>query len=159
MTDGPHHPLPNDSGNLPEDLRRTLRDLYTPPGIGGEGMPTRRDAELFAAVRRLPAPARRGRWRFAVGSGLAAAVALAATLYWAAPRHEADHAPLYTRTGDIRDAYALARELKHSSDGKKDPAPAWWDANGDGRIDAADVDALALAAVQLAPGPSAGGAR
>jgi hypothetical protein len=116
-------------------------------------MPASRDAALFAALRRAPAPAAR-LWRLVAGAGLAAAVALAATVHWYAPRQS----PAYARTGDIRDAYSLARALqRESSDGKK--TPAWWDANHDGRVDSADVDALALAVVQLNPPASPGGVR
>jgi hypothetical protein len=91
-----------------------------------------------------------------VGSGLAAAVALAATLYWSmsSPQAPTSVASAYAPTGDIRDAYYLARQLQHASDGKGNPAlegPSreFWDANRDGRIDRTDVDLLALAVVQL----------
>jgi hypothetical protein len=48
---------------------------------------------------------------------------------------------------DIVDAYLLARRLEPS--GRADPA---WDLNRDGRVDRADVDAVARIAVAVTPG-------
>lgn len=143
----PHDPSPLPA--LPESLQQELRGLYSPPLPGAMAS---RDAAILAAARR--AGASRRSWRLAVGSGLAAAVALAASLYWSIPAPPAPTAAAsaYARTGDIRDAYYLARQLKQASDGNGTPAldsRGYWDANRDGRIDRTDVDALALAVVQL----------
>ncbi|HVS72495.1 MAG TPA: hypothetical protein VHQ47_14665, partial [Phycisphaerae bacterium] len=51
----------------------------------------------------------------------------------------------YVRTGDIRDAYFVARELAAGDGG----AVRGWDQNGDGVVDDGDVKALAMAAVRL----------
>ncbi len=48
---------------------------------------------------------------------------------------------------DILDAFAVARRL--DSGGR---APAAWDVNGDGAVDRADVDEIAMAAVSLKKG-------
>ena len=45
---------------------------------------------------------------------------------------------------DIRDALRLARCLEGGR-----PSEPRWDLNGDGRVDRADVDAIAMAAVRL----------
>ena len=87
--------------------------------------------------------ARRRRMRFALwsaGSLLAAAcVALVVSLSL--------HAPARERTGDIRDAFALARALR---DGAQVSAAD--DFNHDGSVDGADVRALAMVAVSLKGG-------
>jgi hypothetical protein len=132
---------------LPERLARELHDLYTP----ASPMTASRDAATIAAARQQFPAARSRRWRMAVGAGLAAAVAVAAALYSVSNRAAPD---AYVRTGDIRDAYFLARTIESASDGKKEihPVPSTllpWDANVDGRIDRVDVQALALAAVHI----------
>lgn len=48
---------------------------------------------------------------------------------------------------DIRDAFLLARRLAMGESPKRQ-----WDLNGDGKVDRADVDAIALAAVRLDEG-------
>ena len=50
---------------------------------------------------------------------------------------------------DILDAFALARHLKAGA-----PTRAEWDINQDGSINQADVDAVAMTAVQLNGGAS-----
>ena len=78
---------------------------------------------------------------------MAAAVALAAGIMW---RQYSGPAPAYARTGDIRDAVYLARQIKaHHGTGLPNAREGSWDANGDGVIDQRDVRLLALAAVKL----------
>jgi hypothetical protein len=147
----------DDSFDLPENLKSDLRGLFdnTPPYRGD-------DQAILSAARSAGRPVHKGR-RWAVGIGIAAAVAIAAILLpWGgdvpeatqvASHSEAPAAPAlakttalqpYTATGDIRDAYFVARSLQTSA--KLD---ARWDTNGDGSVDSKDSDALAAAAVSL----------
>ena len=155
MANGTSEFRPEDE--LPEGLREELRGLYSPP----TRMPAGRDEGILAAARRAGGGRRIG-WKRAVGMAMAACVAVAGTLFvmewgWRGERGEAKPAASaiaagYVRTGDIRDAFYLARELaKESPDGKKRGAglPAFWDANRDGVVDQGDVNALAVAAVAL----------
>ncbi len=140
--------------NFEERLAGGLKDLYAAPKFPGD------DARILAAARSAGEAALRGhgrgRWRWQVGFGIAAAVALAAGLYWSEFRNGSAGVPSaappaalaasYTHTGDIRDAYFVARQLK-----RHQTLAAGWDSNGDGVVDQKDVQALALAAVRLPP--------
>ncbi|MBI1372921.1 MAG: hypothetical protein GC159_09195 [Phycisphaera sp.] len=96
----------------------------------------------------------RGRWRWALPWGLAAAAALAVAatvsitlIRTDAPRAAADPRDIDANGRvDILDAFALARRLEQPLGGVD---PARVDVNGDGAVDAADVDAIAAAAVKL----------
>ena len=137
---------PEDNFTLPEKLHTELRALYTP----ARGM-NHRDAEILAAARQAgeAAIARRWYWRKFAAVGIAAAVALAAGLMW--HQYSSVHTRIYARTGDIRDAFYLARQIKShgGNDLQTNALEGSWDANGDGVIDEKDVRLLALAAVQL----------
>jgi hypothetical protein len=138
---------PNDNLDLPPELRKSLREMF-----GGPEFPAGRDAGILATAKR------RVRWpqRVIIAGGIAAAVALAATLFLVqSDHHSAMHVAgeaAYVRTGDIRDAFYVARELK-----AKKALEANWDANGDGVVDEKDVQTLALAAVKLSDARDAGG--
>jgi hypothetical protein len=136
-------------------LRSELKQLFAGPA---HGRSAEQDAQLLAAARSAGEATVRGhgRWRWRVGLGIAAAVAVAAGVLWsemfrlkdverpaAAP---AAVATSYQHTGDIRDAYFVARQLKQHR-----ALEAGWDANRDGVVDQKDVQALALAAVKLPP--------
>ena len=139
----------DDDLDLPPRMKEALRGLYS-----GGGISANRDAEILRVAKEAGIAAGRRRWRWAVGMGLAAAVALAGTLWMVeggGGRHGAKEAA-YVRTGDIRDAYYLARQLKAGHSPKDAGA---WDANHDGKIDDGDVQALAVAAVKR----DAGGVR
>ena len=126
----------DDNLELPEGLRRDLSTLYG----ARKAAPAERDVEILAAARRA-GRGYGGRWRMMVGTGIAAAVALAIGIAWDqyGSRNES-----YARTGDIRDAFYVARQIKaHRA------LPASWDANGDGVVDEKDVQMLALAAVKI----------
>ena len=118
--------------NLPAGLRGDLAGLYGPPAWAG------RDAEILAAMRRRPR-------RWPMPMGVAAAVLVAAGLaLWARTNHPASAPPAYARTGDIRDAFYLDRQLHaHAA------VSSTWDVNHDGAVDEKDVRSLALAAVQI----------
>lgn len=130
---------------LPEPLVRELRELYAPPAFPGG-----RDAELLAAARRAGARQTGSRHFLRWAAGIAAAVALA-TLIWQSQLRPNQTA--YARTGDIRDAFYVARQLKAHA-----RLDTRWDVNGDGIVDDRDVQALALAAVKLDGGGSVKGA-
>ena len=128
--------MTEDLHNLPSDpqLQKDLQGLFAPPRFRAE-----RDAAILSAARRP----RRTYWR-AVGLAIAAAVAVAATLFVFAERNRQQENAAYARTGDIRDAFYVARQLKaHAA------LEAQWDATGDGKVDDADVEALRFAAVRL----------
>jgi len=63
----------------------------------------------------------------------------------AVPVHTASHEDI-DRNGrvDIRDAFMLARQIETGESPKQR-----WDINGDGKVDRADVDTIAMAAVKL----------
>jgi hypothetical protein len=50
----------------------------------------------------------------------------------------------YVRTGDIRDAFYVARAVEAGRGLDKG-----WDVNGDGKVDGGDVRVLAMAAVRV----------
>ena len=134
---------PDDNLDLPQNLKAALRGLY------GPAAPFRGDDTRILTAARAAGTPQTGRWRWAVGMGIAAAVALAATLYTVVrppgERHSAV-AVTYVKTGDIRDAFFVARQLKaHQA------LEATWDANGDGIVDEKDCRVLAAAAVSLSP--------
>lgn len=146
MTQDKNIPEPQDDDlALPKSLVEALRRA---DARGGASVPQAQEAFLakaqfeMAAARGADLAARRRRMRFtlwAAGSLLAAAsVALVVSL----TLHQ--EAPLRASTGDIRDAFALARTLRDGA--KVSPAD---DANHDGRVDGADVRTLAMAAVAL----------
>jgi len=135
-----------------ERLGAELKRLYQGPVARADD-----DAVLSAARSAGEAAVRGGgRWKWHVGLGMAAAVAIAAGVMWSqlygprepaqthAPEPSAPAAAMPGRTGDIRDAYLVARSLK---EGKA--LGQMWDSNGDGVVDQKDVQALAVAAVRL----------
>jgi hypothetical protein len=130
--------MTHDSPQLPEDparLAAELKQAFGPPSPAAAAWASR-DARVMAAFG-----ARRG-WRWGwIGGALAASVALAAGVgIWRIESRPA----AYVRTGDIRDAYYVARAV---AAGK--PVDKQWDANGDGRIDNGDARALAMLAVRV----------
>ena len=136
---------PDEDLRLPDPLAGELRSLFAPPAF-----PAMRDGPILAAARSAGRINRARRWRLPASIGIAAALAIAATLMWLPHRGAA---PGYARTGDIRDAFYLARHLqKH--DALEGSA---WDANHDGLIDEKDVQSLAMAAVKVTPTGSRNG--
>src|SRR5690242_6356007 len=101
--------------DMPEGVKREMRGLYTPP----TGMGSTRDQAILAAARAAAGGGRRFGWKAAAGLAIAACVALAGTLFVvehrATDRAMESGAPgvaqVYQRTGDIRDAFYLARQL------------------------------------------------
>jgi hypothetical protein len=150
-------------------LRTDLRALFEPPGT----VPSEVDrAILEQAHRRLARPRRRIiRLRWAAGITAAAAILVIGvvlydaagpashpiTEYQMAQRLVSERNPLAPAEGradidnngrvDILDAFRLARHIEAG-----DRAERGWDLNGDGRVDRADVDAVAFAAVRLREG-------
>jgi hypothetical protein len=113
-------------------LGQELKGLLAGPSMGAA-----RDEAILAAAREAATRAAAHAWRRRVtwAMGMAAAIAVAAAVLW--PRG-------YERTGDIRDAFYVARQIKQhrALDGT-------WDVNKDGVVDAKDVRSLAVAAVKV----------
>jgi len=103
-------------------MEEFLRERLKPPAIE---VPEALDRAILRAARRRPLRA----------YALAASLLVAACLYvlLRPPR------PL-----DIVDAYRLALRLERG-----EAVDGTWDRNGDGRVDRADVDAIARAAVRV----------
>ncbi len=133
-----------DDSQAPERLIEGLRALYARP------VPREVDEGILSAVRsRMAAVRRRPRILRWVAAGAVAAAALFA--FVASLVHDdAERRPVAGRV-TILDAFAVARRIEA---GATLPAD---DVNHDGRVDRADVDHLALAAVALRP--RAGGGR
>jgi hypothetical protein len=125
-------------------------------------VPPAQDAALLA----LAGPAagrirgrRRARWAGA-GATLAAVAAALALAFLRSPEDRSAAAPIALAAAgpmdvngdartDILDAFAVARAIERG-DAAGHPG---WDVTGDGRVDDADVDALAAAAVALGGAP------
>jgi len=129
---------------MPESLRGDLKALY------GRSVPVgpEVDAAILALVRR-----RRVAWPWMMMGAAAVLAGAAGVAMWAHAGNAGAHsgAPVavaeIARTGDIRDAFFLARQIKAGAT----PGPRW-DVNGDGVVDQRDVDALAMDAVSLKRG-------
>lgn len=161
MTPNPRHPDAPEP-RPPARLADALRDLGRP----GFPVPPAADAAIRATAR-LHFRSRQHRWLRIVlpASAAAAAILLVLTLAQPAwqPPSGSDRAPSYARDAapdprlapaapaarriTILDAFALARELKAGQS-----VELTRDFNGDRRVDQADVEALALAAVRLEVG-------
>lgn len=132
-----------DDPQAPERLIEGLRALYARP------VPREVDDTILSAARRRMVAVRRRprilRWVAAGAVAAAALVAVVASLF-----HESERRPVAGRV-TILDAFALARRIEAGA-----PLPAD-DVNHDGRVNRADVDHLAMAAVALPP--RAGGGR
>lgn len=130
----------SDEPALPPALVAALRQAHAGAAPARAGFDAAVLAQAKSELTALYA-ARRRRMKFAAwlggGLGVAAAVALAVLLTLQEPAGR-------PRTGDIRDAFALARALR---DGV--PTVADDDRNHDGAVDGNDVRLLAFAAVAL----------
>ena len=153
----PAPPEPDGFADLARDLAR-LADLRIE-------VPARVDDTVLAAARSALSRRRRGghpavRWAAwtAAAAGLALVVWLGGVLTLTPVSREMASVPVTAVRGDldrsggvdILDAFALARQL----DSGMPPAGNVGDFNGDGRIDLADVDAIAMVAVRLPEGAS-----
>jgi len=148
--------------HVSDRLREDLRGLFGPPGP----VPPQIDRTILdEAHRRLARPRRliiRLRWAAGIAAA-AAVIALGVVLYHPPASHNHRSSIIDHPSGaegradvdgngcvDILDAFRLARSIE-----ARGPADPRWDLNGDGRVDRADVDLIAAAAVRLAPGPLA----
>ena len=144
--------IDNSEIQAPEALVEDLRSLH---GKGPEVPPEVDVAVMRMARARLE---RRGRPAPAVRWALAGAVAgcmLLVSLLLSVPGRlamDAARGPVAVAREDldgngrvdILDAFALARHLE-----TRRPPKTEWDINGDGQVDGADVDLVAMAAVSL----------
>ncbi len=131
---------------LERRLERLLQDATT---HSGTRIPDRVDRAVLAMAAAKTAQIRRTLWRDRAWrlTRYAAAVAAVLLLFAGLTQHLVDNrAPPSERPVDIVDAYLLARTL---ASGERPSADE--DHNGDGRVDAADVDRLARTAVSLGP--------
>ena len=159
----PHEP------HNPEAPNRLVEDLTALCGPGVP-VPPEVDESIRSLARRHFAARRRGRMvlRLVEVTAAAAAIALVVTLgapffQTSASPSKHDHAPVaqhsaagsqhpladIDRSGrvDILDAFVLARHIEGN-----DQLRTEWDLNGDGVVDRADVDKIALTAVNLERG-------
>jgi len=128
--------------NLPERVKGELKGMYSPRGAFPAGRDERILSHIAPALAGMGSP-RREWWarRWAMSGAVAAAVAIVVGgIWWAASPHEV----AYVRTGDVRDAFYLARELKAGKVMGKE-----WDVVGNGVVDQRSVQALAMAAVSI----------
>lgn len=158
MIDGRGQPDNSDDYSeviVPQGLRDDLAALY------GErvAVPAEVDAAILGmGQRRFAARRRRRRLVVRVGQGLAAAAAIGLVVWavrpGAGPRVERV-AKVAAVPGDvdgdgqvdILDALALARRIEAGESLGSD-----WDLNGDGVVDGADVDVVAMRAVSVSQG-------
>ena len=151
----PQPELP-DVPTLPQRLAADLAAAQRPMVI-----PASVDASILLAARRALDGGRRRRivlrWVTAGTAAAAAAVVLVALRLnvpgpsGGAGRGTAAQVAISDdltapRTGTILDAFRLARALRD-----RQPVTRAWDANGDGKVDTQDVEALAQVAVRLGP--------
>ena len=129
-------------GRALDGLRKT--SVFIPAAV---------DEAVLAKARPRLAKIRteRSRWQRTQWLALAACVVIAAVVAQTVlnghkSKHFAPEDLNHDRRVDILDAFQLAREIR---DGK---APTGDDFNGDGKVDAADVDLLAKRAVSLEKG-------
>ena len=143
-----------------QDLPDLARDLAA---LGNRNIevPADIDDAVMAAARSALSERRRGRFAARRWARWTAAAAGLALVVWAGsvltrqPAIETMRLSVATsgdldQSGrvDILDAFALARQLD------SDVVPTHGDFNGDGIVDRADVDAIAMAAVRLPDGTS-----
>ncbi len=140
-------------------FRQDLRGLFEPAA----SVPPRVDRAILDRARRRLARPRRIILRLRWAGGIAAAAAvitIGAVLYYGTASHNPQLSIMQSQSAaaepadvdsngrvDILDAFQLARHIE-----ARGPVQTQWDLNGDGRVDRADVDAVACAAVQLDKG-------
>lgn len=133
---------------LPDRLQRDLQRLLGADVV----VPERIDAALAAAARRQPVRRRQRPWLLAGSATLAAAAGLLLLLCWdRQPNASEPASPPLSREdfdGDGRllvlDPYRLALALRRG-----EQVSVQFDCDGDGRVDARDVEHMAAAAVRL----------
>jgi hypothetical protein len=135
----------HDDADLPDALKGAFKRMR------GPAVPHAIEHAVLAHAGDHFARIRRRRWRITIGSSLAAAGVLAVAFIALRPANEGtgiETARLEDVDGsgrvDILDAFALARSLAHG-----DHPAKTLDFTHDGRIDRADVDHVAQAAVRL----------
>ena len=143
---------------LPEGLRRDLRRVYEHPVL----VPPEVDRRILSEARAHLSEARvdaatsarsvhRLRSAAVAAAGIAAAIVVGVLVWAVLPTASTDQANQalagdVDRNGriDILDAFALARTIERG-----EATSEAWDVNGDGRVDAGDVDLVAERSVRL----------
>jgi len=147
----------HDDGELAGPQLQRLRDDLTALYAPDIEVPRQVDDAVLGQATRHFARHRRRRFLLRAVAGGVAAGAVAASILWAVwfgrpgeldragPAMAAVHEDI-DQNGqvDIRDAFLLARHLATGESSRQQ-----WDVNGDGTVDRADVDTIALAAVKL----------
>jgi hypothetical protein len=139
--------MPEDGPRAPERLVEALKRSRETAVF----VPRTVDEFVLRTARRQLEPRRRGprawlvwlRWT-TVGAAACALLGFALFYNYPSKRPGAAYSALQKQQVDILDAFALARKLKAGSALPQD------DVNGDGRVNDADVAALAARAVRLA---------
>ncbi|MEN6578378.1 MAG: dockerin type I domain-containing protein [Phycisphaerales bacterium] len=138
-------------------FRSDLRGLFEPTG----SVPPQVDGAILEQARRRLTKRRPMILRFRWAAGIAAAaavIALVAVLHMQPATRRPQSVARVTGPEsridldgngrvDILDAFRLAKGIE-----SRGPADSNWDINGDGRINRADVDTVAFAAVRLGKG-------
>jgi hypothetical protein len=144
---------------IPQELGRDLARLYG----RGVAVPGEADARILARARsRFAKRTRRTAWWLGAAASAAAAIVLACVLVTTLRGPEPERLAStiaaseavarpedFDRNGTVNivDAMLLARRLEGSA--RRETS---WDVNGDGAVDRADVDAIAMIAVSLKEG-------
>jgi len=143
-------------------FRSDLRGLFEP----SSAVPPQVDGAILERARRRLARPRPSVLRFRWAAGVAAAaavIALAVILHRGPTSSDRPSSTIHHQSAaaqrqpdldgngrvDILDAFRLAKQIESGSRG---PADGDWDINNDGRVDRADVDTVAFAAVRIEKG-------
>jgi len=153
-------PHPNSDLDLPTHLIDDIAELYKPPA----DVPRDIDDEILFAAKEQLGNTRRS-WHWGLVGVIAATIALVFGIELIMqPRRPVLKSTPYVRSQqpaivredidgsgrvDILDAFLLARRIETGAGTQPE-----WDVNKDGRINKADVDAVALTAVRLNGGAS-----
>ncbi len=137
----------------PRQLRQDLKELFRTAPLSSTPV----DDAVIAAAQRHFAGHRRSRLLLRTAAISAAAASITLVVWLTTPdgspratiptlQHPsvAYHEIAQSKRVDIRDAFLLAKRLDAA-----EPLKPQWDFNGDGHVDRADVDAIAMAAVKL----------
>jgi hypothetical protein len=138
----------------PQDVPTSLQDELKRAYTRGLSVPAELDAavlrETESILKRRYQRRRALRWVGAAAATVAAAASITVAIYLRQPAPDRGVQQIALRDDldgngrvDILDAFYLAKRMDSKN------KPKTWDINGDGRIDQADVDAIAQSAVRV----------